>query len=285
LARYHQDQGLRRSCQTATWFECQGIVASYDNPTDNSGVDMCSVDIGASQSVSVKQSPGPAANSTTECINYAGSCGSPRRGADVLSGFGSQTRDTVRWLDGRESAFSDDATSGDVCRHSLGNDCELRGSGPTPLAGSLQSIEDYITPIRKQDAARMCRGYEVILVTDGAESCNQDPVAAAQALRASGVDVNVVAVSVLPEEVASLNAIAAAGGTNQAVLVTQPSQLVPALTGIIAGAIRSESCNNADDDCDGRIDEDFPGLGSNCDDGKDGVCRGTGKIECGLHVQ
>ncbi|HET8935954.1 MAG TPA: MopE-related protein [Polyangiales bacterium] len=284
LARYHQDQGANRSCQTATWFECQGIVASYDDPTDNSGSTMCSVKIGETQSVSVKQAPGAMANTTTECINYAGSCGSPRRGADVLSGFGSPVRDTVRWLDGRELRFSDDITPGDVCRHSQGNDCELRGSGPTPLAGSLQAIEDYIAPIRKQDAAGSCRDYQVILVTDGAESCNQDPELAAAALLARGVKVNVVAVSVLPEERASLDAIAAAGGTDEAVFVTQPDELVPALTGIIAGAIRSESCNNADDDCDGRVDEDYPGLGSDCDDGKEGVCRGTGEIVCnGAH--
>lgn len=280
LARYHQDQGQNRSCQTATWFECQGIVATYDDPTDNTGDDVCVVEIAPGQTVNVKQVPGATEQSTTQCINYAGSCGSPRRGADVLSGFGSAPRDTVRWLDGRETSFNDDATEGDVCRHSEGNDCELRGSGPTPLAGSLQAIGDYIAPIRKQDAAASCRGYQVILVTDGAESCNEDPVVAAAALHGSGVDVNVVAVSVLPEEQASLDAIAAAGGTGQAIFVNDPDQLVPALTGIIAEAIVTESCNGADDDCDGRIDEDFPGLGSDCDDGKHGQCRGTGTIEC-----
>jgi hypothetical protein len=281
LARYHQDQGLHRSCQTATWFECQGIVATYDDPTDNTGSSVCSVDVGPSDSVEVRQIPGPTISSTSECINYAGSCGSPRRGADVLSGFGSPARDTVRWLDGRESRFDADTTrEGDVCRHSEGNDCELRGSGPTPLAGSLQAIEDYLGPIRKQDAARMCRGYQVILVTDGAESCNEDPVAAATALHDRGVDVNVVAVSVLPEEEESLDDIAAAGGTDEAIFVSDPDQLVPALTGIIAKAIITEACNGEDDDCDGRVDEGFPGLGADCDDGKEGECRGTGKNEC-----
>ena len=37
LARYHQDQGLQRNCQTASWFECQQLVASYDDPTGNTG--------------------------------------------------------------------------------------------------------------------------------------------------------------------------------------------------------------------------------------------------------
>jgi hypothetical protein len=293
LARYHQDQGTDRSCQTATWFECQGIVGTYDNPRDNTDPavpftptpEACMVDIrpsatGTIVSEPVKIVPGPNATSKTHCINYAGSCGSPRRGADILSGFGSRTRDIVRWLDGKETAFDADATPGDVCKHSQGKDCELRGSGPTPLAGSLKAIEDYITPIRKQDAAAMCRGYEVILVTDGAESCNENPVAAATALHSVGIDVNVVAVSVLPSEQASLNAIAAAGGTASAIFVSAPDQLVPALTGIIAGAIRTEKCDGYDDDCDGHTDEDFPGLNSDCNDGKDGVCRGTGKIVC-----
>jgi hypothetical protein len=186
----------------------------------------------------------------------------------------------VRWLDGRETMFDPSETPGDYCNHSSGKDCELRATGPTPLAGSLQSIEDYVVPIRSEDAAASCRGYSMILVTDGAESCNGDPVAAAAHLKSMGVNVNVVAVSVLDNEKASLNAIAAAGGTTAATFVTAPEQLVPALTGIIAGAIRTESCNGADDDCDGKIDEDFPGLGAACDDHMKGVCRGEGAIAC-----
>ena len=117
-----------------------------------------------------------------ECINYAGSCGPPRRGADVLSGFGTKVRDMVRWLDGRETDFRDVATPGNVCDYAHGGDCEVRGSGPTPLAGSLQTAEDYMVPIRTTDGAAQCRDYSIILVTDGAESCNGDPVAEAQRL-------------------------------------------------------------------------------------------------------
>ena len=51
--------------------------------------------------------------------------------------------------------------------HAGGGDCELRGSGPTPLAGSLLAMEDYVGPIRDTDPAAACRGYSVILVTDG----------------------------------------------------------------------------------------------------------------------
>jgi hypothetical protein len=299
FARYHQDQALARNCQTATWFECQGLIATYDDPSNNSAVTpapvpappMCSVDINDMDSVSVLQLPG----APEECINYAGSCGSPRRGADILGGFGMPVRDIVRWLDGREDNDSLDlgvATAGNVCDHLNGGNCEVRGSGPTPLAGSLEAAEDYIVPIRTTDAAQECRSYAIILVTDGAESCNGDPVAAADRLHDMfSIDTHVVAVSVLPEEEASLNAIAAAGGTTSATFVTAPEQLVPALTSIIAGSIRLEVCNNEDDDCDTFIDE---GLSKYCDkpngvdeptlceevpetlcDGEDDDCDGT----------
>jgi hypothetical protein len=296
LARYHQDQADNRACQTATWFECQGLVASYDDPTDNSGPLQCNVAIGPdpdgmgamlAPTRSVLLTPGPNATSTTECINYAGSCGPPRRGADILSGFGTPVRDMVRWLDGVEGDFDPSPNPGDYCLHSQGKDCELRGSGPTPLAGSLLAVEDYVSPIRTQDAAKSCRGYTTILVTDGAESCNGDPVAAAAHLYSLGIQVYVVAVSVLDSERASLNAIAAAGGPpaspgvpRTATFVSQPEQLVPALTSIIADSIRYESCNGMDDDCDGKVDEDFPGIDSACGDDKLGICHGTGKIVC-----
>ena len=35
LARYYQDSGLNRSCQTANWFECAQSCCSYDDPADN----------------------------------------------------------------------------------------------------------------------------------------------------------------------------------------------------------------------------------------------------------
>jgi hypothetical protein len=286
LARYHQDQGINRSCQTAKWFECQGLVGTYDNPSNNSGPLACTVNIGPSTTLNINADPNPTGMAAlkSECVNYAGSCGGPRRGADILSGFGSKARDIVRWLDGKETNFSADMTTGNICQHNDGvHDCEVRGSGPTPLAGSLISVEDYVSPIRQVDSAAMCRGYSIILVTDGAESCNGNPQAAAQHLHdVVGIDVYVVAVSVLASEQASLNQIARAGSGNarDAIFVSAPQQLVPALTSIIAGAIRSEACNGLDDDCDSRIDEDFPGLGSACDDKKKGVCRSEGTIVC-----
>jgi len=279
LARYHQEVGLDRFCQAAAWFECAGIVGTYDDPRDNTGSLVCNAAISATATTPVR-----AISTGDECINYAGDCGPPRRGADVLSGFGTPARDLVRWLDGRETDFRPSTTPGDHCGHADGGDCEVRGAGPTPLAGSLQAITDYLAPIRATDAQAACRTYSVILVTDGAESCDGNPVAAASALRTLyGVETYVVAVSVLPSEEASLNALSAAGSGGSrptATFVRRPEDLVPALTEIIEGSIRTERCNGTDDDCDARIDEGFENLGEPCDDGGVGVCRGTGTFVC-----
>jgi len=278
LARYHQDQGPERSCQLAKWFECAGLIGTYDDPRDNDGPVACSVATSATTSVEVRER----SVGGEECINYAGTCGPPRRGADVLSGFGTATRDLVRWLDGRETDFRASAVAGDVCEHSSGGDCEVRASGETPLAGSLEAIEDYVVPIRSTDPS-LCREYSVILVTDGAESCGGDPVARARRLHdVFGVDVYVIAVSVLPEEEASLNQIAlvgSGGARTNAIFVRSPSDLVPALASIIAGSLRTERCNAMDDDCDGLVDEGFA-IGLACDDGGVGDCRGTGTTRC-----
>lgn len=280
LARYHQDQSQNRSCQLAHTFECNAICCSYDNPSNNSGPapsPVCTVNGGTGGNIPVlKDSPGD------ECINYAGNCGPPRRGADVLVGFGKDINQYLMWLDGTETSFDNTQTIGDYCDFAGGGNCELRGTGPTPLANSLQAVEDYLTPIKACDIASTggCRRYGVILLTDGAESCQGDPVAAAAALRAKGIDTFVVGFSTLPSETAQLNAIAASGGTGAAILVGDDNALANALATIVSGSIVFETCNNLDDDCDGKIDEDFPQKGTACDDGKLGQCKGTGFLGC-----
>ncbi len=283
LARYHQDEAVDRSCQLAHWFECHDICCTYDDPRNNTGAapsPSCAVDAGAAGSLPVlTQSPGD------ECINYAGSCGPPERGADVLVGFGADINQYLMWLDHRETNFLPDATEGDYCDFAGGGDCELRGTGPTPLAGSLATAKDYLQPIVQCDAAFTggCRSYGVILLTDGAESCQGDPVAAAAALRTLGIETFVVGFSVLPAEETQLNAIANAGslsGTRPAFLVGDQDELANALASIVGDSIVFERCNGADDDCDGAVDEDFPDLGDACDDGLVGICRGTGNRVC-----
>jgi len=283
LARYYQDQLVNRSCQMAHNFECNAICCSYDNPVGNTGgmpTPSCTVNAGTGATMQnvLTQSGGD------ECVNYAGSCGPPRRGADVLVGFGADINNYLMWLDGSEvtSAVNlADTSIGSFCNFESGGDCELRGTGPTPLANSLNAVEDYLTPIKACDNASVlgCRKYGVILLTDGAESCQGNPVAAATALRAKGIDTYVIGFSTQPGEATQLNAIAAAGGTGTAFLVGSDDALANALAQIVSNSIVFETCNDLDDDCDTRIDEGFT-KGAPCDNGQQGVCRRMGNTVC-----
>ncbi|MBA3460307.1 MAG: VWA domain-containing protein [Deltaproteobacteria bacterium] len=289
LARYHQDQSLDRSCQLAHNFECRnppvGICCTYDNPGNNTGAaptPACTVNGGTSGPIAVlKNSPGD------ECINYSGSCPPPRRGADVVAGFGKDINQYLMWLDGTEANFINTQTVGDYCNFPGGGDCEFRGTGPTPLANSLNAAEDFLTPIKACDLASTggCRNYSVILLTDGAESCQGDPVAAAAALRAKGINTFVVGFSTQPAETAQLNAVAAAGGTGSAFFANDENALANALAGIVSDSIIFETCNDLDDDCDTRVDEDFPGKGLACNNNKFGACFRQGTLACSSNGQ
>jgi hypothetical protein len=292
LARYHQDVSVNRSCQTASWFECQQSCCSYDDPRNNMtpaypvvpGCNMAALYPGAGYPAALNANANIGWATQGDCINYAGSCGPPRRGADVLVGFGKPLQQQLMWLDGKETGFNTSTVPGDHCNYLGGGDCELRATGPTPLAASLDAAADYLKPIIQCDGGVPCRKYSVILLTDGAESCMGDPIASATALRTTvgGVSINtyVIGFSVLGSEQAQLNAIAAAGGTGTAFFASDQSGLSNALASIVASSTNFEKCNGLDDNCNGLIDEDFPDKGQPCDDGKLGVCRGTGVRVC-----
>jgi MYXO-CTERM domain-containing protein len=304
LARYYQDVGVNRSCQTASNFECAESCCSYDTPTNNvtpqyptyypdnlcelgriyPGAGYSFANPGNTSSINIGwQTP------TTDCINYAGSCGPPRRGAQFLVGFDRPITQYLSWLDQREGGFRNTTAEGDHCS---GGDCELRGTGPTPLAGSLQATQSFLTPIATCDSARACRSYATILLTDGVESCQGDPVAAAAALRnavpGEEIKTYVIGFAVGATERAQLNQIAVAGGTSardfggttDAFFADDENQLANAVASIIASSQVFERCNDRDDDCDQQVDEDFPDKGLACDDGRLGVCRGTGTFVC-----
>jgi hypothetical protein len=291
LARYHQDVSTNRSCQTASWFECQHLCCSYDDPRNNvtpahpypPGCNLSSL-YAAGYPAALNANINIGWPNQGDCINYAGSCGAPRRGADILVGFGKPLEQKLMWLDGGETSFNASVLPGDHCNYAGGGDCELRATGPTPLAGALDAVADYLEPIIRCDGGIPCRKYGVILLTDGAESCQGDPVASATALRntVAGVPIStyVVGFSVLPSEQAQLNAIASAGGTGTAFFASDEDGLSNALASIIAASTNFEKCNGLDDDCDGLVDEDFPDKGAPCDDGGKGVCKGTGVRVC-----
>lgn len=281
LARYAQGSAPDVNCQLARSFECSGICCTYDNPTNNTGSpDACTVQAGAAGSLVVR----PESPLSDACINYAGSCGSVRRGADILVGFEKPVNQLLMWIDNKETNFQNDRTEGDFCNFAGGGDCELRGTGPTPLADSLLAAKAYMARTIAEDRIDTCRRYAVILLTDGAESCLGNPVnSAAELLNDLGVETYVIGFSILPSEQAQLNQIARAGSfgnARNAFFVGNENELAAVLAGIVAESVVYETCNNWDDDCDGQVDEDFPQLGQPCDDGGIGACRGTGEYRC-----
>ena len=84
---------------------------------------------------------------------------------------------------------------------------------------------------------------------------------------------------------AQIEAIAHSGGApddptlNEGYYAADEAGLELAISSILADAIKTESCNNLDDDCDTIIDEGFT-LGANCNNGKLGKCLVTGSTAC-----
>lgn len=139
--------------------------------------------------------------------------------------------------------------------------------------------------------ATQCRPYIVILLTDGAETCGGNPPNGASALLTTDVDGRRYRVETKPIGFgiaagnAQIEAIAQAGGEpngagNEGFYANNEAELQLAISNILADAIKTESCNNLDDDCDTQIDEDFPNKGGACDNGLLGVCRTTGTLIC-----
>jgi len=178
-----------------------------------------------------------------------------------------------------------------------GLDFELRGSGTTPLGGALETALSELQNPRTVDPAAGCRPYQVILLTDGQETCGGDPIAAATALDNAGYLVNVIGFAADdPQIVMDLNAIAAAGGTTDAIFVDDSTALSTAMSQIVSDSILTELCNGSDDDCDLLVDEGFtlycdvPGgnpAQDLCVDPGESVCDGAddncnGQVDEGL---
>src|SRR6185312_12121246 len=69
-------------------------------------------------------------------------------------------------------------------------------------------------------------------------------------------------------------------GQNEGYYAADEAGLELAISKIIEGSIRTEKCNDLDDDCDTLIDEDFPNKGGACDNGQLGACKRTGTYVC-----
>ncbi len=219
-------------------------------------------------------------------------CSGGFNAGDVIVSFSDDNYQTmIDWMDGDHN-YPDGVPP-------PGYDEELRGTGTTPLAGSLSSALTYLSNQGTTGDAvtEGCREYRVILVTDGADTCSIDPVAdppaAADALfdarpgtRTEGFPVTVIGFATPdPTVTARLNAIASAGGTGSAVFVNDEAALSTAIAQVVSDSIRFEICNGIDDDCDTRVDEGFNLTDpldddDNCNNGEQGVCYEEGELVC-----
>jgi hypothetical protein len=247
------------------------------------------------------------------CINYAGGLfagctdpisGAPLTGADILVPLGADTEDAIiSWINHEETDPPDPGYDAGLPPEQQ-IDPELRAVGGTPIGGSLSDIYNQLSWEIGSDPRRGCRPYAVIVLTDGAESCDTDPVDAATQLLSTpdlqrdcsaGCPLNsfcqgghcryevrtyVIAFAVSPNEYLDCNEIAVAGNTGSAIPADNDTELVSAMADIIASSILTEMCNGIDDDCDSQIDEDYPDVGQFCNNGQLGQCYCSGVIDC-----
>ena len=231
-------------------------------------------------------------------------------GADVVVSFSPDNQQSLlTWMDGEHNYLGDDPPT--TLDPPAGLDWELRGTGTTPLGGALTNALTYLAAVKSvdpiEDIENDCRPYRVVLVTDGLETCGGDPVFAAGELLAAGYPVDVIAFSTNDvcapldetdcgttegcswdgsgsECLGLLDQIAAAGSdpARKAIAASDQAALSDAFAQIITETIKYEICNGVDDDCDGDIDEGFPGLGGVCNNGApvDSPCYEEGTIVC-----
>jgi hypothetical protein len=164
----------------------------------------------------------------------------------------------------------------------VNNDCsdgkELFADGCTPLNGLLRDMYRYYAtqwaypqtavptyPSPLDNNERSCRSVNVILITDGDESCDTqtDANAAAAALLTGftkGADhwsIRTFVINFAGGSQAKTDAIAAAGGTTKSYFANNEADLSTALSSIIAGSVQPETCDNVDNNCNGCTDEGY----------------------------
>ncbi|HRI69220.1 MAG TPA: MopE-related protein, partial [Polyangium sp.] len=186
-----------------------------------------------------------------------------------------------------------DAPNAQTIVNFVDNNCgnnEIGADSNTPLGGVLFNMHQYFSGAFRDpftnalvaspigtvaQGERPCRSINVILITDGDETCdayntgtypNFEGLAVYEANRLFGAGVTfggqnfkikVHVIGFVGATTSALNNIANAGGTGTARSTANEAQLAQALSQIISGSVAPESCDNADNNCNGCTDEGF----------------------------
>jgi von Willebrand factor type A domain/Putative metal-binding motif len=226
-----------------------------------------------------------------DCLHTTCSFAQGCIGGQVIVGFPSGSTsnltDIYRWIDGKEDLPPFTATS----------NRELRAVTMTPLASAIDSVRAWLTDASKtsigtgagllstttsaRDPRASCRPYNIILITDGEDTCSPnpttDPVTAAGAAYSAGISVYVVGFGTGVSNVLNNMAMAGSGLTRPAYFPSNRADLTASLGDILMNAIPKPKCS-----CDATCYDEaaaFPDKGKPCTVGI-GRCKRQGVYAC-----
>ncbi|RYE81044.1 MAG: hypothetical protein EOO74_01145, partial [Myxococcales bacterium] len=244
------------------------------------------VDNGANPDVCPSTIDGAVANCSypQRACNDSGGSGVNRTASSILSPI---PQDNY-WAPPASQTPSNLATLLGLTDNKCGDCQEVPTSGgSTPINGGLRDAYRYLsgtftapagtfaqtvpTPLVGAGVERPCRSVNIILLTDGEETCGDTdasptgtgPVNAAKRLLdgfpVGGVNwkVKTNVIQFGSATINTLNAQTATAGGTTAVAAQNEAELSAALGNIISGAIRPEVCDNTDNNCNGCTDEGF----------------------------
>ncbi|HEX7505337.1 MAG TPA: MopE-related protein [Polyangia bacterium] len=194
--------------------------------------------------------------------------------------------DIYHWIDGKE----------DLPPFSAISNREIRAVTLTPLASALDSVRAWLTDASKtsigagagllssnataRDPRASCRPYNIILITDGEDTCSPqptDPVSAAKTAFGKGIGVYVVGFGTGFSTALNDMAMAGSGQTRSAYFASNRADLTANLGDILINAIPKPRCN-----CDATCYDEaaaFPLKGQPCSVGI-GRCKRQGVYAC-----
>ena len=190
-----------------------------------------------------------------DCLYYKCSFAQGCIGGQVIVGFPSAGTsnlfDIYHWIDGKEDLPPFSATS----------NREIRAVTMTPLASALDSVRAWLTDASRtnvgagagllsnnssaRDPHAACRPYNIILITDGDDTCSpnsNDPVNAAGAAFTAGISVYIVGFGTGYSPALNNIAMAGSGQTRPAYFAANRADLTANLGDILMNAIPKPKC-------------------------------------------